>query len=398
MKFDFSPDDLTFQKEVRSFLDASLPDDIRKKVASTGGLDKSDFVEWQKILFNRGWIAPNWPKEYGGCEWSPTQQYIFGLECGLAGAPRPIPFGLNMVGPVIYTFGNAEQKAAHLPSILSSDVWWCQGYSEPEAGSDLAALKTSAVRDGDEYVINGTKIWTTSAHWADWIFCLVRTSKEDKPQRGISFVLIDMRSPGLSVEPIITIDGGHHVNQVFLDDVRIPVENLIGDEGKGWNYAKFLLANERLAIADIGQKKRQIASLRRMARKDDAIGTRLSGDEDFLRRLTGLEIQVLALEYTELRYLDDQSRGKTSGFEPSLLKVRATELEQSLAELFVDALEQHGLAYITSDNGAGHNRPQIGPVEAHSALQHYLYGRASTIYGGSTEIQRNIMAKTLFAL
>lgn len=396
MKLAFSEAELAFQTEVRDFLKSSLPDDIREKNRSGVGLGKDDLVRWQKILHAKGWIVPGWPAEFGGCEWTAAQQYIFMTECGLAGAPRNVPFGLDMVGPVIYTFGNDEQKKEHLPGILSSDVWWCQGYSEPEAGSDLAALKTSAVRDGDDYIVNGTKIWTTLAQWADWMFCLVRTSKEDKRQNGISFLLIDMKTPGVTVEPIITIDMGHHVNQVFLDDVRVPVKNLVGAEGKGWTCAKFLLANERHAIADIGKKKLQVEKLKALATRTDAWGVRLANDEEFNRRLTDLEIELMALEYTELRNLDAHSRGASMGFEPSILKVRGTEIQQALAELMVDALGHFAIPY---DTGAadGKNEPAAAPAEAVPALQDHLYGRAATIYGGSNEIQRNILAKMLLS-
>lgn len=395
MELKFDENELSFRKEVLSFLDKRLPAEIRDKVLSGRNLDREDMVRWQKILHEKGWIAPTWPKEYGGCDWTPSQQYIFGLECGLAGAPRPVPFGLNMVGPVIYTFGSDEQKQRHLPPILSSDVWWCQGYSEPEAGSDLASLKTSAVRDGDDYIINGTKIWTTLAQWADWMFCLVRTSKEERRQDGISFILMDMKAPGITVDPIITIDGGHHVNQVFLEDVRVPAENLVGEEGKGWTYAKFLLANERQVIADIGQKKRMVSKLKALARREDSFGSSLADDPDFSRRLAELEIEVMALEYTELRYLDIQSAGREKGYEPSILKVRGTELQQALSELMIEAMGIFALPYAPELLKAGQNEPAIGPEEAAPAVQNYLYGRAATIYGGSNEIQRNILAKML---
>ncbi len=395
MELEFNDSERSFRNEVRSFLETRLPAEISSKVLSGRNLERQEMLRWQKILHEKGWIAPTWPKEHGGCEWPPAQQYIFALECGLAGAPRPIPFGLNMVGPVIYTFGNEEQKQRHLPPILSSDVWWCQGYSEPEAGSDLASLKTAARRDGDDYIINGTKIWTTMAHWADWMFCLVRTSKEERRQEGISFILIDMKSPGITVDPIITIDGGHHVNQVFLEDVRVPAANLIGEEGKGWTYAKFLLANERLVLADIGQKKRMISKLRALALREDSFGGKLADDPDFSRRLAELEIEVMALEYTELRYLDLQSAGREQGFEPSILKIRGTELQQALSELMIEAMGIFALPYAPELLKAGHNEPTIGPEEAAPAVQNYLYGRAATIYGGSNEIQRNILAKML---
>ena len=395
MDLAFSDEDRRFQEEVRDFLTTAVPADIRRKTDNGFALDREDHIAWQKILHERGWIAPAWPKQYGGCEWSPTWQYIFNLELGLSGAPRPIPFGLTMVGPVIYSFGNDAQKAEHLPKILSSDVWWCQGYSEPGAGSDLASLKMPAARDGDDYILNGAKIWTTMAHWSDWIFCLVRTSKEAKPQEGISFILVDMNTPGVTVSPIITIDGFHHVNQVTFEDVRVPAENLIGEEGRGWTYAKFLLANERINIADMGTKKRHVAKLRRMATALDAGGHRLIDDPSFAQKLADMEIQIQALEYTELRYLDMFARGEAVGIEPSVLKVRGTEIQQALSELYVEALGYYALPYETGFADAQRNEPPVGPDGAATAMRGYLFGRAATIYGGSNEIQRNILGKML---
>ncbi|MFQ5348692.1 MAG: acyl-CoA dehydrogenase family protein, partial [Rhodothalassiaceae bacterium] len=289
--------------------------------------------------------------------------------------------------------GSEEQKRRHLPPILSSDIWWAQGFSEPGAGSDLAALAMSARRDGDDYVLNGTKLWTTMAHWADWIFCLVRTSKEERPQEGISFLLVDMSTPGIAVEPIITIDGGHHVNEVRFSEVRVPVANRVGEEGKGWTCAKFLLANERQAIADVGSKKRMLLRLRRLAAATPAGDGTLLEDPGFAARLAALDIEVRALELTELRFLDAAVRGEERGYEPSLLKLRATELQQALSELYVSALGYHALPYPGAE--PGRNEPGIGPPGAAAGVAHFLHSRAATIYGGTNEIQRNIMAKLL---
>ncbi|WP_281300789.1 MULTISPECIES: acyl-CoA dehydrogenase family protein [unclassified Iodidimonas] len=395
MDLSFTAEDSAFRDEVRQFLATSIPDSLRDKLDQGAPLLKSDYVGWQKILYEKGWIAPGWPKEAGGCGWNATQQYIFNLELGLSGAPRPIPFGLNMVGPVIYSFGNEAQKAQHLPGILKSDVWWAQGYSEPGAGSDLASLRMAAVRDGDHYILNGTKLWTTMAHWADWIFCLVRTSNEAKPQEGISFLLVDITTPGISIDPVITIDGEHHVNQVTFEDVRVPAENRVGKEGAGWTCAKFLLANERQAITDLGAKKRMLQRLRALAAQIHANGKPLSQDPDFSRKLADLDIQVSGLEYTELRFLDAQLRGEERGFEPSILKVRGTELQQALSELYVEALGYFALPYPTNRGDHGSNMPESGPRGAANGVAHFLYSRAATIYGGTNEIQKNIMAKLL---
>lgn len=395
MDLSFTDSDIAFRDRIRAGLAEAMPSDIRDKLDHGRPLAKDDHVRWQKALYEKGWIAPAWPKEYGGCGWSPTELYIFNVELGLAGAPRPIPFGLNMVGPVIYTFGTKEQKARHLPGILKSDVWWAQGYSEPGAGSDLAALRMTAERDGDHYVLNGTKLWTTMAHYADWIFCLARTSKEEKRQDGISFLLVDMKTPGVTVDPIHTLDFVRHVNQVTFENVRVPVENRVGEEGKGWTIAKFLLANEREAITDLGAKKRMIRRLRRLAGETSAGGRMLLDDPDFASRLADLEIQVEALEYTELRFLDARLRGEERGLEPSILKIRGTELQQALSELLIEALGLYGLAYPEDHGTAGRNTPDIGPTGAAEGVAHFLYSRAATIYGGSNEIQRNIIAKLL---
>jgi len=395
MDLAFTDEDLAFRNEVREFFASAVPAGIRERMERGLHLSKEDYVRWQKILYERGWIAPHWPEEYGGCGWDPAKLTIFHTEMGLAGAPRPIPFGLNMVGPVIYSFGTDEQKAKHLPPILKSDVWWAQGYSEPGAGSDLAALKMTARREGEDYILNGTKIWTTLAHWADWIFVLARTSKEEKPQQGISFLLVDMATPGISVDPIITIDGFHHVNQVTFEDVRVPVGNRIGEEGKGWACAKFLLAHEREAIADVGSKKRMLARIRQLARETEADGRPLIEDDSFAERLAALDMQVRALEYTELRYLDARTRNEERGIEPSVLKIRGTELQQALSELMVEALGHYALPYPEGFADPGRNEPDIGPPAAAGEVANMLYGRAATIYGGSNEIQRNIMAKLL---
>ncbi|MFQ5535223.1 MAG: acyl-CoA dehydrogenase family protein [Sphingomonadales bacterium] len=398
MDLDFTEAERAFQREVRDFVTTELPASIGRKVELGLPLEKGDYVVWQKILHERGWIAPAWPTVHGGTGWSPAQQYIFQMEMALGNAPAVIPFGVNMVGPVIYTFGTDEQKKKYLPDILASNCWWCQGYSEPNAGSDLASLKMSAVRQGDRYVCNGAKIWTTMAHWADMIFCLVRTGGGARKQEGISFLLIDMSTPGITIEPIITIDGLHHVNQVFFDDVEVPVENLVGEEDKGWTYAKFLLAHERTNIADVGSKKRLLRRLKRFASDTGAGGESLIDDSNLRRRLSELEIEVMALEFTELRYLSEWSRGRPPGVESSLLKVRGTELQQAIGELFVEILGPDALPYMPEALLPGWNEPEIGPSEALPAVSAYLYGRAASIYGGSNEIQRGVLAKMVLGL
>ncbi len=399
MDLAFTAEERAFQEDVRSFIRDNLPDDIRHKVETGKTVEKDDYVRWQRILNGRGWLVPNWPTEYGGPGWTAAQKYIFATELGASPSPRLIPFGTSMVGPVIYTFGNAEQKAHYLPRILSSEDWWCQGYSEPGAGSDLASLKTRAVRDGDHYVVNGSKTWTTLAQYADMMFCLVRTDSEVKPQQGISFILIDMNSPGIDVRPIVTIDGGREINTVFLDDVRVPAENLIGEEGKGWTYAKFLLGHERMNIAGVPTSKRKIADIKDIARAEaDGAGGALMDDMTFRRKLAETEIKLQALEYAELRMLAAESAGKAPGAEASLLKIRGTEVQQAITELTMEAVGYYANPYVAESFQAGWNEDPIGPAYAGPAAPVYFNWRKSSIYGGSNEIQRNIIAKMVLGL
>jgi alkylation response protein AidB-like acyl-CoA dehydrogenase len=314
-------------------------------------------------------------------------------------APGIIPFGSKMVGPVIYTFGNDDQKQRFLPGIRESSVWWCQGYSEPGSGSDLASLRTKAVREGDHYVVNGSKTWNTMGHWADWIFCLVRTNAEAKQQEGISFLLIDMKSPGITVKPIIMADGGHEVNEVFFDNVRVPVENLVGKEGEGWTFAKFLLANERLGIAAIPQSKRGVEGLKKMAASEtDGAGKKLIDDASFREKIADLEIQVTALEYTELRALSSMAAGGAPGPEVSFLKIRGSEIQQRITELAVEAVGYYAMPYQPALLWHGANEEPIGPDYAHQAAPRYFNVRKTTIYGGSNEIQKNVISKMVLGL
>jgi len=392
MDLEFTREELAFREEVRAFVREQLPTDIRDNVDNGEPLTKEQAVRWQKILHKQGWIAPNWPLEHGGTGWTPTQNYIFDDELGLAGAPPVIPFGLKMVGPVLYTFGSEEQKKRFLPSILSSDTWWCQGYSEPGSGSDLASLSTRAVRDGDHYVVNGIKAWTTLAQHADWIFCLVRTDPNAKKQQGISFLLIDMKTPGVSVHPVITMEGDHEVNETHFEDARVPVENLIGEENLGWTYAKYLLTHERTGVVGIGYLKRLLRRLRRESANVRVGDSVLLETPSFARKLADLEIQLTALEYTTLRILSKVQRGGAPGAESSLLKVRGTEIQQALSELILEAAGYESFAYVPE-----HGQPIHARWTARAAAN-YFNGRKVTIYGGSSEIQRNIMSKAILGL
>jgi alkylation response protein AidB-like acyl-CoA dehydrogenase len=387
-----SDDMQLFRANVSEFVARRLPSELSAKVSRGLKLHKEDYVRWQKVLHEHGWFAGSWPREFGGQGWDLRRQLAFSQQSALGNAPMVIPYGVNMVGPVLYTFGTPAQCAAHLPGILSSEVWWCQGYSEPGAGSDLASLKTSARRDGDHYVVNGTKMWTTEAHWADMMHCLVRTQQTGKPQQGISFLLIDMRAPGITVRPIVTIDGIHHTNQVFLDQVRVPAENLVGAEGDGWKIAKFLLDHERTSIADTGPKLRLLRRLRALhaetRRKVEPARAALLD-----ARIADLEIQLLALCAVERNYVDAWMGGKKSGSGASLLKVRGTEILQSLTEF---AMELEGPLAAIHDPRLVMDAPGGNDDPAHHAsvaAYEYLYGRCWSIFGGTNEIQRNIIAR-----
>ena len=400
MHVSFTDEELGFQQEVRTFLQDEYPDDIRQKQESGTPLSRDDIVRWQKILFEKGWAALNWPVEHGGTGWTTIQKYIFENEIGKVNAPLFVPFGMKMVGPIIYTFGNDAQKERFLPDILSSDAWWCQGYSEPGSGSDLASLKTKAERSGDHYVVNGTKTWTTLAHYADWIFCLVRTSSDvARRQDGISFLLIDMKSPGVSVRPIPTIDGGSEINEVHFDNVEVPVENLIGEEGKGWTYGKVLLQHERTNMAAVPQSKFRLRKLRKEAASPISGGASLMEDSNFARKVAAAEIELKALEYTELRTLAAIAIGKAPGPESSILKIKGTVVQQMLDELFLEAAGYYALPYLSDQYDV--DFPEIEKIaydaQTKSSLK-YFNNRKATIYGGSNEIQKNIIAKHVLGL
>jgi len=375
MDLNYSQEEAAFRDEVRSWLEANLPQDLRKKMADYAHLSKDDLVRWHKILAQRGWVAPAWPKEWGGTGWNVVQRYIFEEELGYAGSPPLIPFGLTMCAAVLLQFGTEAQKKRFLPRIYNCDDFWCQGYSEPGSGSDLASLKTKAVREGDFYRVNGQKTWTTLAHYADWIFCLVRTDSGEKRQEGISFLLMDMKAPGITVRPLMLMDGAHEVNEVFFDDVKVPVENLVHQEGKGWTVAKYLLGYERMNTGRIGESKRQLAKLKKFAAP-------MMGDMRFRDRLSRLEVELMALEITNLRFLDRMRRtGQPPGADVSMLKIKGTEIQQGLTELMMQAAD-----------------PAANDEFSDSIRKRYLSMRKTTIYAGSNEIQRNIIAKMTLGL
>ncbi len=381
----------SFRAEVRAFLDAELPPEKRFAADGFANSSKELTAWWQGVRAKRGWGAPGWPKQYGGCEWSLAQKRIFADESTKAGAPSYSPFGITMVAPVIYTFGTEEQKAEHLPHILDGTRFWCQGYSEPGAGSDLASLKTRAIRDGDDYVVNGQKTWTTQGHWADWIFCLVRTNTEVKQQNGISFLLIDMNTPGIEVRPIGTIDGMHHLNEVFFTDVRVPVKNLVGNENDGWTYAKFLLGNERAGIAGVTRTSGDIARLRAWAASTAHFVDPPINDPRIAQRLDDLEQRLAKLAALEARALESPSQSMEAMRLVAPLKLLGTELSQDVSELALDIAGPAALP-----------RPSENPAhpygqEGEHAMSVFLFGRAQSIYGGTNEVQKNILAKMMAA-
>ncbi|QUD87318.1 acyl-CoA dehydrogenase family protein [Phenylobacterium montanum] len=400
MNLDLTEDDVAFRDQVRDFLDAALPPDLQEagRRASSVFMDKTYSLAWQRILHERGWVAPSWPVEYGGPGWTEMQRYIFAAECARAGAPSLAPMGLKMVGPVIMGFGTPEQKAHYLPRILSGEDYWCQGYSEPGAGSDLGALQLQAVQDGDHYVLNGTKIWTTHAHWANRMFCLVRTRREGKPQAGITFLLLEMASPGVTVRPIITLAGEHEVNQVFFDNVRVPLSGRVGEENQGWTVAKYLLEFERGGGAAAGLRV-TLERLVRLASQEQADdGGRLVDEPAFRRRLGQATISLDAIDMTERRVMAALSAGVPPGPASSMLKIQSTELMQQFDELFLLGAAHYGSPYQPEARRAGSTVAPIGPEHSLMAQARYLNNRAASIYGGSNEIQRDILAHRTLGL
>jgi len=402
MDLAFTPDELRFRDEVRAFLRASLPRDLSEKIVQGKRLERDDHIRWHKILYKQGWVAPTWPREFGGPGWSAVQQYIFEEECADAGAPPILPFGPRMVAPVIMKFGSPEQQRHFLPRILSGEDWWCQGYSEPGSGSDLASLKMRAERKGEPqtgmYVCNGQKTWTTLAQHADWIFCLVRTATDVRAQEGISFLLIDMKTPGITVRPIIMLDGEHEINEVWFENVEVPVANRVGEENKGWTYAKYLLGHERTGNAGVGFCKRWLKELKKVAAAQTSNGRPLIEDARFRDKVAQVEIDLMALEITNLRVIAAEAEKKGPGPEASMLKVKGTEIQQALTELFMQALGHHALPWQPAALDYGYDGDVAGPEYGVAATGDYFNYRKASIYAGSNEIQRNIISKMMLGL
>jgi alkylation response protein AidB-like acyl-CoA dehydrogenase len=399
MDLNFSPEEERFRSEVRAFVAAELPRATRDRVLGHQRLERDDFLNWVRILNTRGWVAPSWPKRFGGQEWDPARELIFEQECALAGAPPVLSFGPRMVAPVIMRFGNQAQQEYFLPRILSGEHWWCQGYSEPGAGSDLASLKTRAERRGDTYIVNGQKTWTTLAQYANWIFCLVRTSSEGRPQTGISFLLIDMKTPGIRVRPIVMLDGEHEINEVWFDDVEVSVSNRIGEENKGWTYAKFLLGHERVSNAALGPSKRALRELKAIAAATPTGGGRpLIEVPRFRDRIAEVEIDLMALEVMVLRVIAMDRERHTPGPEASLLKLHGSQIQQTISELAMEALGPYAALHQPQALAPAWTGLVAGPPAGIGVTGRYLNYRKVSIYAGSNEIQRNIIARHMLGL
>ncbi len=400
MDLRFTPEENKFRDEIKTFFRTALPAPIRRKMELGQRLSKDDTVAWQRILNAKGWAVPSWPVEWGGTDWGPVKTFIFKEEMQLAPAPDPLSFNVSMVGPVLIAFGTEAQKRHFLPRVANLDYWFCQGFSEPGAGSDLASLRTSAKRDGDDYIVNGQKIWTSRAHHADWMFCLVRTSTEGKQQSGISYLLIDSKSPGLTIRPIHTIDGEHHFNEVFFDNVRVPAENIVGEENKGWGYAKYLLGHERVGIARIGIAKYRIQRAKALA-ADVMVGdTPLSETERFREKVASIEVELKALEITQMRVVANAVHLPPGAPDPtsSILKLKGTELQQATTEILMEVAGAHAMIREPEHLWGTATEPSIGPEWTTTAAADYFYTRAASIYGGSNEIQKNVIAKRILGL
>ena len=399
MDLNFTAEEQAFRDEVRTFLTQKYPQRLADKVRTGKRLAKADHEEWHAILNARGWLASHWPVEHGGTGWTPVQSFIFDTECALANTPRIVPFGLSMLGPVLIKYGNDAQKKHWLPRILDGSDWWSQGYSEPGAGSDLAAVKTAAVRDGDHYVVNGQKTWTTMGQHGNMIFCLVRTDPQAKKQEGISFLLVDMKSPGVEVRPIVTLDGDREVNEVFLTDVRVPADNLVWQENKGWTCAKYLLTYERTNIAGIGGSMAALSRLKAIAATQKKNGRALADDPAFAARMARVEIELENMKTTNLRVLAAVEGGGAPGAESSMLKIRGTQIQQELSALYRRAMGPYALQYIEAAlEDEGYDAPPVGPPGAAYAAARYFNLRKTSIYGGSNEVQRNIISKMILGL
>lgn len=396
MDLSWTPEERSFRETVRAFAQEKLPQDIRDKVLRHQRLERDDYVRWHRVLADHGWGAPTWPVAFGGTGWNAIQRLIFEVECFKAGAPRLLPFGLTMIGPVLMKFGSAEQQRRLLPRIIRVDDWWCQGYSEPGSGSDLASLKTRAELDGDHYLVNGQKTWTTLAQYADWMFCLVRTDLQAKPQRGISMLLIDMHSPGVTVRPIRTLDGGHDVNEVWLENVRVPAANLVGEPGQGWTYAKYLLGHERTGIAGLGHCYRELGILKDMAARTQLRGRPILQDSRMRDRISRVETDIMALEMLLLRVA--AARGDTPGPEASVLKIRGSEIQQDLAMLQMEIAGPDAWPYDPDWMFADATFQGPGPDMAAASGAGYADMRKTSIYGGTTEVQKGIIARMMLGL
>jgi alkylation response protein AidB-like acyl-CoA dehydrogenase len=398
MDLNYTSEEQDFQQEVRSFFANKIPSDIARKVKEKKRLSKQDMEAWHAILNDAGYLNAHWPTEFGGKGWNAIQRDIFDVEGNAANAPRVVPFGLNMLAPVLMAFGSQEQQEYHLPRILDGTNWWCQGYSEPGSGSDLASLKMSAVRDGDDYILNGQKTWTTLGQHANWIFCLVRTSKEGKPQEGISFMLVDMNTPGVEVRPIILLEGTHEVNEVWFTDVRVPAANLVGEENKGWTYAKYLLVHERSGIAGVGDALAGIDHLKHIARDQKMNGKPLAEDPRFAARLAEIEVDLSAMRTSNMRIMQAAAAGAPPGPEVSMLKIKGTVLRQTINDLTRRALGPYAMPFVSEALDLGYNEEPIGPDYANPIAVDYFNHRKTSIYGGSNEIQRNIISKMMMGL
>jgi pimeloyl-CoA dehydrogenase large subunit len=398
MDLNFTPEEIAFRDEARQFFRTAIPQAIRDKVAEGEGLTRDDMITSQRILNKRGWATVNWPVEWGGQDWTPIQVYLYQDEMQQANCPAPIAFNTSMVGPVIAQFGSQEIKERFLPATANVDIFWCQGFSEPGSGSDLASLRTKAEKKDGKYIINGQKTWTTLAQYADWIFCLCRTDPSAKSQEGISFILVDMKTPGITVRPIVTIDGGHEVNEVFFDNVEVPVENLVGQENKGWDYAKFLLGNERTGIARVGASKAKIARIKELAALEFAGERPLMETPRFQEKLAAVEVELKALEMTQLRVVSDERKLEKGRQNPasSILKLKGSVIQQQLTELLMEVVGPYVMPYQRQFGGT--NEPIVGPDYASEAAPMYFNYRKVSIYGGSNEIQRNIIAKAILGL
>ena len=399
MDLNYSRDETAFRDEVRAFCKAELPDYLRSKMMQGRRITREDYATWQRILNKQGWAAPLWPKEYGGAGWDATRYYIFKEENFRAWAPEVHNQNISNVGPVIVAYGTPEQKQYFLPKLLNLDIWFCQGFSEPGSGSDLASLKTRAERRGDQYIVNGQKLWTSGAHNADWIYCLVRTDSSVKKQAGISYLLIDMKTPGIEIRPVITLDGNRHVNEVFFNDVKVPVENLIGQENRGWSYAKYLLGNERVSIARTGLSKARVAMAKQLAQEVLSGGRPLSEDERFREKMAMIEVELKALEITNMMVVAGMGKAASTAQDPrsSVLKLKGSELQQATTEMLLEVAGPDAMPRQVEFLESRIDAPLGEPWQATSALNYFI-ARAATIYGGTSEVQRNVVAKGVLGL